>query len=484
MMGACMCYWGKKLIRMVVAAGALGLTACTVGPDYVRPAAVVTMPSSFKETAGWKVAQPQDEVLSARWWEIYGDPQLNALETQVAIDNQNIKAYEASFRQAQALVQSARAGYFPTVAVGASATRTRTSANLDGSNAGKETSDFQLPFSLAWEADIWGRIRRNVEAGTAAAQASAADLAAARLSAQSELAVDYFQLRLLDAQKRLLDDTVACYQKSLDMTQNRYASGIAARSDVLQAETQLKSTQAQAIDLLAQRSKMEHAIALLIGKPASEFSLAPKPLTFQVPVSPAGLPSELLEHRPDIASAERKMAAANAQIGVAEAAYYPTIRLSASTGLDASNILDVMSWPARFWSVGPAVSEALFDGGLRKAQSRQAVAAYDQTVAAYRQTVLTAFQEVEDNLAALRVLAEEAGVQDSAVAAARQTVDVIENQYQSGTVAYLNVISSQTAVLANERTALNIQGNRLTASVLLIKALGGGWNTADMSPEG
>lgn len=467
----------KSVMGAVIMAGMLGLTGCAAGPDYVKPAAVARMPAAYKEMAGWKVAQPEDGGISEQWWTIYNDPQLNALEEKVVIDNQNIKAYEAAFRQAQALVQSARAGYFPTLTAGASATGTRTSANLSGSNAGKESTDFQLPFSLAWEADIWGKIRKSVEASEAGVQASAADLAAATLSAQSELAVDYFQLRVLDAQKKLLDDTVACYQKSLKMTQNRYDSGIAAISDVLQADTQLKTTQAQAIDLLTQRAKMEHAIALLIGKPASDFSLPPTSVMMQIPIPPVGLPSELLEHRPDIASAERNMAKTNAQIGISEAAYFPTIRLSGSAGFDASNILEVMSWPARFWSVGPAVSETLFDAGLRKAQSQQAVAAYDQTVATYRQTVLTAFQEVEDNLAALRILEKESAVQDSAVNAARQTVRVIENQYRQGTVAYLNVIASQTTVLSNQRTALGIQGNRLAASVLLIKALGGGWNS-------
>ena len=472
----------KRLIQTLAVAGVLLLPACTLGPNYLRPAATSKMPDTFKELDGWKVAQPQDGQPSERWWKIYNDPELNALEDLVVIDNQNIKSYEALYRQAQALVQATRAGYYPTGSVGASATRARTSDNTATASPGSEVSDFQIPLSFAWEADVWGRIRRSVEASSASAQASAADLMAAKLSAQSDLAVDYFQMRVLEAQKQLMDTTVACYQKSLELTRNRYDSGVAAKTDILQAETQLKNTQAQAIDLSAQIAKMEHAVALLVGRPASDFSLPEAPLVLQVPVSPVGLPSELLEHRPDIASAERKMVSANAQIGIAEAAYYPAIRLSATGGLDASNILNVISWPSRFWSVGPSVSETIFDGGLRKAQSQQAIAAYDQTVSFYRQTVLTAFQEVEDNLAALRVLAEEAGVQDHAVTSAKETVGMIENQYREGTVGYLNVIASQTTALDNERTALTIHGNRLTASVLLFKALGGGWSSAEL-PE-
>jgi len=463
-------------IRIILTLCSLLPCGCTVGPDYVRPTPVETMPTSFKEQQGWKVAQPQDGTLSERWWELYHDPVLNSLEEQVALSNLNVAAAEAQFRQARALVQAAKAGYYPSLTVGASATRSQGSKNLSaGSSSGATVSNFQLPLDLTWELDLWGRIRRGVESSQANAQASAADLAAATLSAQAALAGDYIQLRVLDAQKQLLDATTAVYRRSLDMTNNRYAAGIAAKSDVLQAETQLRSTEAQALDLGVQRAQLEHAIALLIGKPPAAFSLPATAVTAAVPPIPTGLPSELLERRPDIASSERKVAAANAQIGVAQAAYYPTIQLSATGGFSASSLATWFAWPSRFWSVGPTVSATLFDGGLRNAQSDQARAAYDVTVAAYRDAVLTAFQGVEDNLAALRILEEEAKVQDQALQASREVVTITTNQYQAGTVAYLSVLIVQSIALANERTALDILGRRLTASVLLVKALGGGW---------
>jgi NodT family efflux transporter outer membrane factor (OMF) lipoprotein len=463
-------------IRISLAVCLLLPAGCTVGRDYVRPAPVETMPATFKELEGWKVAQPNAGTISERWWELYHEPALNALEEQVAISNLNVAVAEAHFRQARALVQAAKAGYYPSLTVGASATRSQTSGNLGSAKSGGATaSNFQLPLDLTWELDLWGRIRRGVEASQASAQASATDLAAATLSAQAELAGDYFQLRIVDAQRQLLDATTAVYRTSLVMTNNRYAAGIAAKADVLQAETQLKSTEAQAIDLGVQRAQLEHAIALLVGKPPAAFSLPVTAFTAAVPPIPVGLPSELLERRPDIASSERKMAAANAQIGVAQAAYYPTLQLSASGGLSASSIATWFAWPSRFWSVGPSMSATLFDGGLRSAQTDQARAVYDAAVAAYRETVLTAFQGVEDNLAALRILEEEAQVQDQAVKAARQVVTITTNQYQAGTVAYLNVLVAQSTALANERTALGLAGQRLAASVLLVKALGGGW---------
>lgn len=452
------------------------LAACAVGPDYVKPTAVKTMPASYKELEGWKVAQPRDGAITERWWEIYNDPILNSLEEQIAISNLNIAVAEAQFRQARALVQAARAGYFPTLSAGATATRSLKSGNL-GTAASKEptVSDFQLSSDLTWELDIWGRIRRTVEASQASAQASASDLAAITLSSQAELANDYFQLRVLDAQKQLFDATTIAYRKSLELTKNRYAAGVAAKSDVLQAETQLKSTEALLIDLGVQRAQLEHAIALLVGKPPALFSLTATPLATNIPLIPTGLPSELLERRPDIASFERKMAAANAQIGIAKAAYFPTIKLSASAGFEASSLAKWLAWPSRFWSVGPAVAAPLFDGGLRNAQSYQAWAVYDATVAAYRQSVLIGFQEVEDNLAALRILEDEALVLDQTVQSAQQVVDITTNQYKAGTVAYLNVLVAQTTALANERIALSVLGRRFTASVLLVKALGGGW---------
>lgn len=462
--------------RIILVLFSLLPAACTVGPDYLRPNPVETMPTTFKEMEGWKVAQPNAGIISERWWKIYHDPVLNSLEEQVAISNLNVAAAEAQFRQARALVQAAKAGSFPSLSVGASATRSQSSSNSGtGISGGTTVSNLQLPVDLTWEVDLWGRIRRAVEASEANAQASAADLAAATLSAQAALAGDYFQLRVVDAQKQLLDATTAIYRKSLNMTNNRYAAGVAARSDVLQAETQLKSTEAQGIDLGIQRAQLEHAIALLVGKPSAAFSLPSTVLSPTVPFIPPGIPSELLERRPDITSSERKVAAANAQVGIALAAYYPTIQLSAAGGFSSSSLATWFSWPSRFWSVGPAASVTLFDGGLRDALSEQAKAAYDATVAAYRETVLTAFQGVEDNLAALRILEEETEVQTQAVRASQQVVTITTNQYQAGTVAYLNVIAAQSTALANERTALGLVGQRLAASVLLVKALGGGW---------
>jgi NodT family efflux transporter outer membrane factor (OMF) lipoprotein len=460
------------------------LTACTVGPDYVRPTALVS--AAYKEMQGWKVAQPRDNIIRGAWWEVFADPQLNALEAQVDVSNQNIAVAEAQFQQARALVREARASYFPTVTVGLGVTRVRgvvsttgdaSQTNGRGTSRGTATV-YSLPIDVSWELDVWGRIRRTVESNQASAQASAADLASSRLSLQAELAQDYIQLRSLDAQKQLLDATVMAFTKGLELTQNRYASGVASRADVVQAETQLKTTQAQAIDIGVERAQLEHAIAVLIGTSPSNLSIPASPLTAEPPPIPVGVPSELLERRPDIAAAERRVAAANAQIGVAEAAFFPSITLGTSGGLDSTNLSEWLTWPMRFWSVGATLSETVFDGGFRRAQTDEARAAYDATVASYRQTVLTGFQEVEDNLAALRILADGAQVQDEAVKAAQESVTVTTNQYKAGTVNYLNVVAVQATALTNEITAVNILGRRATASVLLIKALGGGWNTS------
>ena len=468
----------QKIAKFLIIIGTFTLlTACTVGPDYVRPTAVA--PVAYKEMAGWKAAQPKDNCIRGAWWEIFNDPELNALEEQVNISNQNIIAAEAQFREARALVQQARAGYFPTVTAGASFTRTRSAVASGAGQPISAISDYQLPVTVSWEPDVWGRVRRTVEASQANAQASAADLGATQLSLQGELAQDYFQLRTLDAQKQLLDSTVVAYRKSLELTKYLYVQGVDSSADVLQAETQLKTTEAQAIDVGVQRAQMEHAIALLAGKPASDFSIPVAPLSAVAPAIPVGMPSELLERRPDIAAAERLVASANAQIGIAESAFYPNITLSSTGGFESSDISKWLTWPSRLWAIGSAVSETVFDAGLRQAMTEQARAAYDASVASYRQTVLTGFQEVEDNLAALRILEQEAGVQDEAVKAARQTVAVITNQFKAGTVSYLNVIVSQSAELANENTSVNILGRRMSASVLLIEALGGGWNTSD-----
>lgn len=459
------------------------LAGCSVGPDYLRPTA--DAPGGYKEVVGWKMAQPKDDVIKGEWWKIYEDPQLDALEEQIQISNQNVLAAEAQFRQARALVQAARAAYFPTITVGLGITRARQSTTrIGGSGNGMPFSDYTLPIDVTWELDVWGRIRRSVESSEASAQASAADLESARLSAQADLAQDYFLLRTLDAQKQLLETSVANFQKSLDLTNNRYAAGIASRGDVLQAETQLKSTQAQAIDVGVQRAQTEHAIAVLIGKPPSGFSIPTSPLSMTTvpPPTPLGVPSELLERRSDIAAAERRVAASNAQVGVAVAAYFPTVSIVTTNGFESSFTNEWLSAPSRFWAVGPVISETVFDGGFRLAQTAAARAAYDATVAQYRETVLTAFQQVEDNLAALRILEQETQTQDEAVKAAQQTVVILTNQYKAGTVSYLSVVVFQTAELNNEQAAVNLLGRRLSASVLLIKALGGGWNASSLSP--
>jgi NodT family efflux transporter outer membrane factor (OMF) lipoprotein len=451
------------------------MSACTVGPNYSRPS--VETPANYKEATPSKTFASIDDVVKANWWKIFGDAELNALEQQVDISNQNIAQAEARFRQARALVQAARAAYFPTVTVGVGITGSQPSATANPGTV-KVTRPFtehSLPVDVSWELDVWGRIRRTVESAQANAEANVADLEAAKLSARAELAQDYFQLRSLDAQKRLLDETAVDYQKSLDLTNNRYNSGVASRGDVLQAETQLKTTQAQAIDVGVQRAQLEHAIALLIGKAPADLSLSLGPLAATPPTIPAGVPAELLKRRPDVAAAERLVAAANAQIGVAESAYYPDVSINTSGGFESSSLAKWFSWMGRFWSAGVSASQTLFDGGLRGANVDQSRAAYDATVAAYRQTVLTGYQEVEDNFAAQQILASEAQAQDEAVKAAQQSLAVTMNQYQAGIVSYLNVIIAQTTALDNQRTAVDILGRRLNASVLLVKALGGGW---------
>jgi NodT family efflux transporter outer membrane factor (OMF) lipoprotein len=479
------------------------VSACTVGPNYVRPSMI--SPDAYKELDGWKIAHPRDGLPRGPWWEIFGDPQLNALEARVSISNQNLAVSEAQYREARALVREARAAFFPIVTLGLGFTRSRNSTTFvfgatggssSGTSAGSRTStgtsssssggaqsDFQLGLDFSWELDVWGKIRREVESNKATAQASAGDLEAARLSFQAELAQDYFQLRTLDAQKQLLNETVSAFEKFLRLTQDRFASGVASQADVVQAQTQLKTTQAQAIDVGVQRAQLEHAIAILMGQAPSSFTLPATPLAATPPAIPIGVPSELLERRPDIAAAERRVAAANAQIGVAVAAFYPTITLNASAGFESSSLAQWFTAASRFWSVGPGISQTVFDGGLRRAQTDAARAAYDATVATYRQTVLAGFQGVEDNLAALRILEEENGVQDEAVQAARKSVDLTTNQYKAGTVSYLNVITVQTIALADEITSIQIRGRRMAAAVLLVQALGGGWTAADLPPS-
>jgi NodT family efflux transporter outer membrane factor (OMF) lipoprotein len=445
----------------------------------------VATPATYKELSGWKPGVPQDAAPRGPWWSIYDDPVLDSLQRQVEVSNQNLKAAEAAFRTASALVGEARAGYFPTLTANASAQRSGqgkgTSPSRSGfSTAGRTFTEYDLSAAASWVPDVWGRIRRSVESATANAQASAADLASARLSAQALLATDYFQLRIDDELKRLLEDTADAYERSLEITRNRYAQGVAARSDVVQAQAQLETTRAQAIAVGVQRAELEHAIAVLVGKPPAEFSIAPAPLEMAVPVIPPGLPSTLLERRPDIAAAERIVAASNAEIGVAVAAYYPDITLSASYGFVGTALSSLLQASNAVWAFGPQVAATLFDGGLRSAQVAAAEATYDQSVANYRQTVLTGFQQVEDNLAALRILAQQAEVQATAVKDAEEAQRLILNQYKAGTVAFTSVITAQATALASEQVALDIMASRLAASVALVEAVGGGWNAADL----
>lgn len=464
----------------LLALSLLWLAGCAVGPDYQRPAAPMT--DAFKENETWKSAAPADAIQRGAWWEVYGDPQLGALVERVSVSNQNLLAAEAQFRQARALVGSARSAFFPQAAVGLSFSRSHQSGTLHNNLGGSGTnvSDYAMPVSIGWELDVWGRIRRNVESSEASAQASAADVESARLSLQAELAADYFQLRSVDADRAILDDSIAVFERSLKLTQSRYEGGIASRDDIAQAQTQLESTRAQAIDLGVQRAALEHAIAVLMGEPPARFSLPPMPLDAEPPAIPVGVPSQLLERRPDVAAAERAMAAANAQIGVAIAAYYPTVTLSASGGFESSHIDQWFTWPSRFFSVGPTISETIYDGGYRASQTAAARAQYDNTVAGYRQSVLTAFQQVEDNLAALRILQQEATVTAAAVAAARESVALTTNRYKEGNASYLDVVVTQAAALNNERTANDVRGRRMLASVQLIQALGGGWDASTL----
>jgi len=467
--------------RIAVIVALAVLSGCAVGPDYTRPE--VTVPGTFKELSNWKEATPRDGGIAADWWKVFNDPLLDSLVGQVSISNQSLAQAEAQFRQAQAIVRGARANYFPTVGASAAASRSRGPASsLTG--AQETTNQFSLAASASWEIDLWGKVRRQVESSEASAQASAADLISLRLSTQAELAQNYFQLKTLDAQRKVLNDTVVAYEKALQLTRNRYAAGVAAKADVVAALTQLQTTQAQAIDIGVQRAQLEHAVAVLIGKPPAELSIPSTPVVMTLPPVPSAVPSEMLERRPDIAAAERRVAAANAKIGVAKAAYYPSLTLTASTGYQSSALADLFKAPSFFWSLGPAtLAQTIFDAGARRSVTDQAIASYDATVAAYRQTVLTGFQQVEDNLAALRILAEEGQVQDQAVASARESVLLTTNQYKAGIVSYLNVITAQTIALSSERTALGIAGQRQAAAILLIRALGGGWNEAALTED-
>ena len=452
-----------------------------MGPNYVRPKAEV--PGDYKESNDWKVAQPSAEAIKGKWWEVYQDPLLNTLEEKIDVSNQSLKAAQAQFLQARAAVRISRSFLFPTVAADPAIARERFSQNrpLGVVGATQTFNDFQVPgIDASYELDVWGRVRRTVEQSRSQAQASAADLASVGLSLHAELAMDYFQLRGLDTQKQLLDSTVVAYQKALDLTQTRFKGGLASDVDVAQAQTQLETARAQSIDVEVQRAAFEHAIAVLTGRPPSTFTLAPSPLDAPPPAIPPGLPSDLLERRPDVSAAERRMQAANAQIGIARAAYFPLITLTGQGGFESIAVGTLFQGPSGLWAVGGTALETLFDAGRRRGTSDQAKAAYDQSIDNYRQTVLSAFQEVEDNMAALRILQAEAQTEDVAVGAARHSVELSITRYRGGVTSYLEVTTAQSAALTDEVTAVTILTRRMTASVLLIKAIGGGWDASQI----
>jgi NodT family efflux transporter outer membrane factor (OMF) lipoprotein len=470
----------------------LFLTGCMVGPNYSRPAAPTSPgykeapPASFKDQDGWKVIQPSDAQIKGNWWELYNDPQLDSLEAKVDGANQTLKIADANFRAAHANVGIYRASEAPTIGVAPSISAVRDSAHqpyLSPTIVNGGEGNFTLPLELNYEIDLWGRIHRQVTSAREQAQASAADLANTRLSLHAELAIDYMEVRSADAQIQLLRDTVKAYTDAVNLTKDRFEGGASPLSDLTQARTQLASAHVIETDISVTRAQYEHAIAILIGVPPAQFSLPSTPLNLQppkMPDIPGTLPSELLERRPDIASSERQMAAANEQIGIAQAAFYPTLSLSAVAGLQGTSALNWFTWPSRFWAVGPTFSETLFDAGRRRSVRTMASANYDGTVANYRQTTLTAFQQVEDNLAALRILETEAQQQHESTDSAAQTLDLSQTRYEGGVDTYLQVITWQTAALNNERNDIDIMRRRMEASVILIKALGGGWSTGQL----
>jgi NodT family efflux transporter outer membrane factor (OMF) lipoprotein len=474
----------------IAAAALLGLTGCMVGPKYVKPTVPMAPgfkeagPDAYKENSDWHVAQPADTVQRGEWWTIFGDTELNALEPQIATNNQDLKAADARFREARALIRFNRASLYPTVGVAPFAGGVRESSNQPYFSRtitnGNGVGEIQLPVDLNYEIDFWGRIRRTVSAAREEAQASAADRQTAMLSLQAELAVDYFEARSADAEEKLLEDTVTSYEEAYRITSNRFEGGIAPESDVDQALTQLEAARVQAHDITLQRAQFEHAIAVLLGVPPASFSLSNLPLDARPPVIPTGLPSELLERRPDIAAAERRVAEANDRIGIARAAFYPTVSLNGTVGFEGSSFANLFSPASFLWSIGPTLSETVFDAGRRSSLSEQANASYDETVANYRQATLNAFQQVEDNLVALRVLSEEADHQHKATLAAQSAEQIFNNRYVGGLDTYLQVVTAQTTALANERNDIDLMRRQMDASVLLIKALGGGWNVTSL----
>jgi NodT family efflux transporter outer membrane factor (OMF) lipoprotein len=468
-------HWKYALFSFLLCSG------CTIGPKYQRPTPPAPPPAAFKELTGndeWKMATPSDQLLKGKWWEMFDDPELSRLEELVDIDNQNVKQAEAQFRQARALVAGNRANYYPIIGAAPSITQTDTGSN--GGRAGGTSQSFSLPATVSWEPDLWGRVRLAVESSADNAQVSAADLENIRLSAQALLATDYFFMVANDMQQAILADTIMAYQKNLELTTNRFNGGVASRSDITLAQTQLAGAQAQSTDLRIARAQLQHAIAVLTGQVPSSLEIPTATIKAPPPPIPLAVPSALLERRPDIAANERLVAAANANVGIAQTAYYPTLTLSATAGLASTSFANLFTWASRVWSAGPGISQTLFDFGRRNAQVQITQAAYDATVAAYRQTVLSAFQEVEDDLASLRYLAEEAGQQQEAVAAAEQSLTLEMARYLAGTDSYLNVITTQTIELSDRQAAVAILQRRMLAAVDLVKALGGGWDTSTL----
>jgi NodT family efflux transporter outer membrane factor (OMF) lipoprotein len=480
-----------KVIPAVGASiAALVLSGCMVGPKYVKPAVPLSpaykeaTPDIYKESTDWHIAQPADAAQRGEWWRIFGDEQLNGLEPLVAANNQDLKVADARFREARALIRFNHASLYPTVSTTPFAGGLRESTNRPyfsaSASRGNGVGDIQLPIDLNYEIDVWGRVRRTVSAAREEAQASAGDRQTVMLSLQAELAVDYFEARSADAQEKLLNDTVKSYEEAYRITNNRFEGGVSPKSDVDQALTQLEAARVQARDITLQRAQFEHAIAVLLGQPPATFTLATSPLAARPPAIPPGLPSELLERRPDIAAAERRVAEANDRIGIARAAFYPTISLSGTVGVEATSFANLFNPASLMWALGPTLSQTIFDAGRRAAVSEQANASFDETVASYRQTTLTAFQQVEDNLVALRVLQQEADHQHQATAAAESAEQIFNNRYVGGLDTYLQVVTAQTTALSNERNDIDIMRRQMDASVLLIKALGGGWNVSDL----
>jgi NodT family efflux transporter outer membrane factor (OMF) lipoprotein len=465
------------------------LAGCNVGPRYLPPAitapqAFKESPTQFKESAGWTVAQPQDEALHGKWWEIYNEPELNALEDQLNIDNQNIRQAFENFMEARALVREARSQYFPTVSVGGSYTRSQSSSNVgsssSGTTSGKQSQVFSLPAGVSWEPDLWDKVRNAVRASQYEAQLSAADLENERLTEQASLAEYFFEIRGQDALQKILNDTVEADKKALEIAKTRYDTGVDDQISLVEAQTTLESAQSAAINIGIARAQYEHAIAMLVGKPASTFYIPVEPTTSAPPAIPVGVPSELLERRPDIAAAERNMAAANAHIGVAYAAYYPALTLAATGGMESSALKNLLDWPSRFWSVGPSISETVYDGGLRRATVNQYIATYNANVAAYRQSVLTAFQQVEDALAEVRLLSQQIRQQQEAVDSSQTFLRLELGRYKNGIDPYIDVVIAQTTLLANQQSLTTLQVQEMAASVQLIEALGGGWDRSQL----